>query len=322
MRNGTPLYPILLSKVFGSGGGSVTPEDIVTATGEMTDQQKSDTRANIGATDALTSIPDDVKQALLNCFSHVAWIDEHGQDYYDELSTALYCGPLQSISAVFTQGANVIYDTDTLDDLKQYLVVTAHYSVAGDVIVTGYDLSGTLTEGTSTITVSFGGKTTTFDVTVSAHYLYKLSNGSLTKITGACSGGWTGSAYIMTDSINRRAFISLVGIGGQRTCLVSADSGATFSESDYYFIPVPNGAKKVAGSITPSSQYFNVSEYYYDTTVSEYRKRGETGWKQGSYTYTLSENSGRFIGIHSKYDSAGSSYPTEPTEVVVQFLTE
>lgn len=30
------------------------------------------------------------KAALLNCFAHVAWIDEHGQDYYDALESALY----------------------------------------------------------------------------------------------------------------------------------------------------------------------------------------------------------------------------------------
>ena len=30
------------------------------------------------------------KAALLNCFAHVAWVDEHGQDYYDALYDALY----------------------------------------------------------------------------------------------------------------------------------------------------------------------------------------------------------------------------------------
>lgn len=73
---------------------------------------------------------------------------------------------LSSISAVFTQGSAVIYDTDSLDTLKQYLVVTANYADSTTQTVTGYTLSGTLTEGTSTITVSYSGKTTTFNVTV------------------------------------------------------------------------------------------------------------------------------------------------------------
>lgn len=31
----------------------------------------------------------DAKAALMNCFTHVAWIDEHGQDYYDALAVAM-----------------------------------------------------------------------------------------------------------------------------------------------------------------------------------------------------------------------------------------
>jgi hypothetical protein len=67
---------------------------------------------------------------------------------------------------VFTQGSAVIYTTDSLDVLKQYLVVTATYDDATTSTVTGYVLSGTLTEGTSKITVTFGGLTDSFNVTV------------------------------------------------------------------------------------------------------------------------------------------------------------
>lgn len=83
---------------------------------------------------------------------------------------------LTSISAVFTQGGNTIYDTDSLDSLKQYLVVTATYddSSTATVASNDYTLSGTLTEGTSTITVSYGGKTDTFIVSVThSSLLYK-----------------------------------------------------------------------------------------------------------------------------------------------------
>jgi len=119
------------------------------------------------------SIDDEIKQALLDCFAHCAWVDEHGQDYYDALETALYrTADLDYITAVFNQGLNVIYDTDSLDTLKQYLTVTAYYDDGTSGTVTSYTLSGTLTEGTSTITVTYGGKTTTFDVTVTASGVY------------------------------------------------------------------------------------------------------------------------------------------------------
>ena len=206
------------------------------------------------------SLSEEVKQALLQMAEHVAYIDEHGQDYYQDLYDALYppralayisvvydpgtaviyestsldslkqyvtvtahyddktteiiasedytlsgtlavgtsvvtaeyrsktksfsvevaeTPTLSSITAVFTQGSAVIYDTDTLDTLKQYLVVTANYSDGTSEEVTTYTLSGTLTVGTSTITVSYGGKTATFDVVVSIG-LDSVAFGSLT----------------------------------------------------------------------------------------------------------------------------------------------
>jgi len=88
---------------------------------------------------------------------------------------------LSSISAVYTQSGTV-YDTDSLDDLKADLVVTATYSDTSTATVpsANYTLSGTLTVGTSTITVAYSGKTTTFNVTVTKGALYPLYNGTHT----------------------------------------------------------------------------------------------------------------------------------------------
>lgn len=192
-------------------------------------------------------LTEDVKQASLQIAEKVAYIDEHGQDYYDELYTAFYDNmwnvtntlsnastsnpatktakdgtytaiisastgytldgatvsvtmgganvtsavysngtisipavtgdvvitvvavalTVVSISAVYTQSGTV-YDTDSLDSLKADLVVTATFSDSSTEVVPSadYTLTGTLTVGTSTITVAYGGKTTTFTVTV------------------------------------------------------------------------------------------------------------------------------------------------------------
>lgn len=122
-----------------------------------------------------SGIPDNVKQALLNCFNHVAaWTDEHGQDYVDALEAALY--PLDRITAEYTQSGTV-YDTDSLDSLKTDLVVTAFYQGGGSKTVTDYTMSGTLTEGTSTIIVSYGGKSTAFTVVVTKReYVIDVDN--------------------------------------------------------------------------------------------------------------------------------------------------
>lgn len=113
-------------------------------------------------------VTDAIKSALLTIAQKVAYVDDQGQTYYDALYDAFYPpAELVSISAVYTQGGTV-YDTDSLDDLKSDLVVTAHYDDQTTATVTTYTLSGTLTEGTSTITVSYNGKTATFSVEVSA----------------------------------------------------------------------------------------------------------------------------------------------------------
>lgn len=89
---------------------------------------------------------------------------------------------VSSISAVYTQSGTV-YDTDSLDSLKADLVVTATYndSSTGVVPSTDYTLSGTLLVGTSTITVSYGGKTATFNVSVTEYVIPALYDWDFTE---------------------------------------------------------------------------------------------------------------------------------------------
>lgn len=114
-----------------------------------------------------SGLTEEAKQALLACFEKVAWIDEHGQDYYDALETALYPPTnLVGITAVFNSGGQTIYNTATLNDLKQYLTVTALYDNGTSEAVTNYTLSGTVETGQCDFTVGYGGKTASFRVTV------------------------------------------------------------------------------------------------------------------------------------------------------------
>lgn len=80
---------------------------------------------------------------------------------------------VSSISAVYTQSGTV-YDTDSLDSLKADLVVTATFPDSSTAVIDSadYTLSGTLLEGTSSITVSYGGKTASFNVTVTHNAIY------------------------------------------------------------------------------------------------------------------------------------------------------
>lgn len=125
---------------------------------------------------------------------------------------------LTSINAVYTQSGTV-YDDADLSDLKADLVVTATYSDSSTAIIgnDAYVLSGTLTAGTSTILVTYGGQVDTFTVNVaSTAPLYPLTNGSFTFTNGQYSGVLTISnnnhiSSTITDtsgSINRYADLS------------------------------------------------------------------------------------------------------------------
>ena len=73
---------------------------------------------------------------------------------------------LPGITAEFDDSASVTVD-NSMADLRQHLTVTAIYSVGTSEVVTSYTLSGALDEvGTTTITVIYAGKRTTFDVAV------------------------------------------------------------------------------------------------------------------------------------------------------------
>lgn len=90
---------------------------------------------------------------------------------------------LLRINAVYTQ-TEIVYDDTPLDDLKADLVVTAYYQDGGSRVVDDYTLSGTLTVGTSKITVSYKGYTTAFNVVVSFEsYEWDLTQ-SLTDLSG------------------------------------------------------------------------------------------------------------------------------------------
>ena len=129
---------------------------------------------------------DEFKEALLDWCAHTAWDDTDGQDRYDALEAALYPDVhLVFITAAYDQDRPIL-DTNSLDLVKLDLVVTANYSdgTTETLADDAYELSGTLTAGTSTITVSYGGKADEISVTVKHNYADSLSNWMLTATSG------------------------------------------------------------------------------------------------------------------------------------------
>ncbi len=163
-----------------NGTNKITPDNLVKGTdsytdlksdlGDLEDLETTDKSSLVNAINEArgssgSGLTADIKTALLQIASKVAYIDDDGQTYYDALEDALYPpADLVSISAVYSGGD--VYNTATLDSLKSNLVVTAHYDDSSTETVSSYTLSGTIATGSQTITVTYGGKTTTFSITV------------------------------------------------------------------------------------------------------------------------------------------------------------
>ena len=274
-----------------------------------------------------SGLTDDVKTALLQIAQKVAYIDAHGQDYYDDLYDALYSSSsrsvllvlshvsssntqstvevgdsyttaltastnytinsvsvtmggvditstayssgtvsipsvtgnivitatavlaAQSITAVYTQSGTV-YDTDTLDSLKPGLVVTANYSggTSETVPASDYTLSGTLTEGTSTITVSYAGLTTTFNVTV--------TEWQPITVTLSWTGSGTDKKSNLIDASTYDAYFTLPFVSGSPNLV----SGATASTL---------GCREYVEIFDDSAGTHRIGYYYIDTKQIE-----------------------------------------------------
>lgn len=138
-----------------------------------------------------------------------------------------------SISAVYTQSGTV-YDTDTLDSLKADLVVTATFNDSSTEVVPSadYTLSGTLTEGTSAVTVEYSGLTATFNVTVTERYApIAIYNGVDANI----------SAGTLTDSVGG-AVATLNGFSSGAVTQEGLNFTGTSSSGQRIFVPYPFGS--------------------------------------------------------------------------------
>lgn len=142
------------------------------------------------------TMPNSAKRALIALLEKVAFVDQNGQQYIDTLNAALNDVPIDHIEAVFTQGTRLFYDNglSSLDDLREKLVVTAYFVDGTHGVIEDYELSGTLTAGTSTITVTADEATDTFDVVVTATLKLYHEGDECTSVTG----GWQTKGFNMT----------------------------------------------------------------------------------------------------------------------------
>ena len=152
--------------------------------------------------------------------SYTERIPATGHNYVDGVCTV--CGAtdpsykedvtLTRISATYS-GGDVTVGT-ALAELTG-IVVKAHYSDGSSETVTGYTLSGTIAEGSNTVTVTYQGMTTTFAVTgVAVAQTYTVTN-NLTNVTNSNTATTASGYYSATLSAEYGYTISVaVTMGG------------------------------------------------------------------------------------------------------------
>lgn len=268
-------------------------------------------------------LSDEAKVALLACFANVAWINEDGKTYYDNLEAALY-DDYPKIIATFSPGTNVIYTDDALDDLKQYLTVK-YYTSKTDTGTTipsaNYTLSGVLNEGVNTIRVVYNTDyKTTFIVnaidfynvwewrwTPSNENQLHIMNGTIaivTKYNGAVVNANTAM------SANRRAFGTYKG-------KLPYSSYQTGEDLEYYPIPIPSGANKVTVSVTPEERYVLLEIVQLGS--ERYTLYNSQGAAQGEKTATFTKGDNLYACIGTKYSAPDAAYVDGPTAFSVVF---
>lgn len=149
---------------------------------------------------------------------------------------------------------------------------------------------------------------------------YSYSAGTLAKVNGTISNAQSDpyGMHIGTGASslsNRRIFVIDKGI----STLMESSDDIEYQPTGYYPIGIPPTATSCTYAITPNTQYVGAAFYTYDLTSGKYVLVTNVGWKQGSYTHTFVAGSVQYMTIATKYDSAGTSYPTEPSALTVNF---
>ena len=268
------------------------------------------------------TVKDSIKEALMALADAVVYKNSTvGNTVKTDLYHALYDAEVISITAVFNAGNEFIYDTDSLDTLKQYLTVTALYDDNTTGTVSGYTLSGTLSVGTSTITVTYMEKTTTFSVAVRAgvpsgytHYDYVYCP---TKTTGLPR-----AAFILLDTYSNVDALSwdikfLINTGyDHSTTLLGSRAGDANTTSTTIYVGTTSShsvgqSNKLRMIARGNDQAFSTNEMLLDqvnrlifnntaSSPSSYTLNGvETTLEWGATQYIVSDPIGLFLNVKS-----------------------
>lgn len=222
-------------------------------------EQNVDRGTSLWAIVKKTAFAEALTDAELTAFKTAWGITDSGEDTEVTLS---------SISATYS-GGSVLVGTSV--NALTGIVVTAKYSDGSTKTVTGYTLSGTIAEGSNTVTISYGGKSTTITV---IGYAENEEEVTLTSISATYTGGEVTVGTALTD---------LTGI----TVTGHYSDGSTGAITGYTLSgEIVEGSNTITVSYGGKTTTFTVTGVEEETGVSN-----ETTWTSGvPYTFEPIEN--------------------------------
>ena len=208
---------------------------------------------------------------------------------------------LTSISATYSGGA---VEAGTSVNYLTGIKVTAHYSNGTSASVTGYTLSGTIAEGSNTITVTYSGKTTTFTVTGVAKQVTTYSvSAELDNITSSnnVTVANEGENYIATLTANNGYMLPST-MGGSITVTMG---GANITSEVYNYNSGKITIASVTGNIVIRATAFAKPTLIEDGLESFFDFRNPEISINGNYKY-YSANKGNGAMFHNNVDIAAT----------------
>lgn len=272
--------------VVNNGGATIYAYD----ENYSSDNYWKDTSIQVSVTDIENVFPFGAKVALVSMLQHMPFLDEIGVQYYNTLSRILMNREVLSIVAVYSSTKTIGTNTP-LDDLKDGLIVTATYTDGTTSILGGdeYVLSGTLVRGTSTITVAYLDKTTTFNVTDVVLYCLEGGDFGIYGLSTSYEPILSGD-FPYTDTSNNR-----------------------ISNKDFLFLEHSKNYSVVAQSSDSTALMSTI--VYNDTAMSAVAAHNDIdmsdvrlpGWLALSQTITLSSNESAIRVNFKKADNSAIS---------------
>jgi len=306
----------LLTKIAESAQGKVDVQQSPSDYGKALIINR-DGQVRPGVVSGGSGLTDSVKVALLACFRHVHWDDEHSEDYYDALEAALYAAE-SKLTAVIDYGNATVFEDDPLAKVKWLIKV---YYDGEEISPRDYTLTGNLIAGQNVLTITYNDESTSIMVEAEENSARRLTlqDGDLLKFNGwgmSYGSGGQKTPYLVSGA-TARVYYSAKGHAPY------VDENNALMDG-IYPIPIPADATHVRVSVAPNNYKIALNCWRYNNSTYNYSyiEGTDTGFSVFHADVDVPQypdNARALNIIISKPDLSAFDSLSEPTQVVIVF---